>query len=59
MLVLTRKPGERIVIVVGGVEIIVTVARLKAGAVSLGFVAPRDVVILREEIAEKRQSTTG
>ena len=47
MLVLTRKPGERLVI---GNNIVVTVVSVRNGQVRLGFEAPREVSIRREEI---------
>jgi carbon storage regulator len=47
MLVLTRKPGESIVV---GNTIRITVVELSPGTVRLGFEAPPDVSIYREEI---------
>jgi carbon storage regulator len=47
MLILRRKIGERIVID-GRIE--VTVLHIRGGKVRLGFQAPRDVRVLREEI---------
>ena len=47
MLVFTRKKSEQIVI---DDSIVVTVLRIKGGDVRLGFDAPRDVSIYREEI---------
>ena len=47
MLVLTRKPGERLVI--GGVT--VTVVAVLGNQVRIGIDAPRDVRILRGELA--------
>lgn len=49
MLVLSRKPGERILI---GNDIVVTVVRFQGGAVRLGIEAPRDFAVVREELAE-------
>lgn len=48
MLVLTRKPGEKVLI---GNGINVTVAEVKGNRVRLAFVAPDDVRILRAELA--------
>ena len=48
MLVLTRKPGEKVVTSNG---ISVTVAEVKGNRVRLAFVAPDDVRILRAELA--------
>lgn len=53
MLVLTRKDGERIIIKVGDTEIVVTVAELSNQFVRLGFEAPRDVIIKREELTKE------
>jgi carbon storage regulator len=47
MLVLTRKPGERIVL---GDSIHVTVISLERGRVRLGVEAPPEVCILRQEL---------
>jgi carbon storage regulator len=47
MLVLTRKIGETIRI---GEQVTVRVLGVRGGQVSLGFVAPSDVRIYREEI---------
>ena len=50
MLVLTRKPGET---VATGQDIKVTVLSDRNGQVRLGILAPRDVPIAREEIADR------
>jgi carbon storage regulator len=47
MLILTRRPGERVVI---GDEILVTVMGVSGHTVRLGIVAPEGVPIYREEI---------
>lgn len=47
MLVLTRKPGQSIVI---GEEIIVTVLEVRGDQVRLGVQAPRELSVHREEI---------
>ena len=49
MLVLSRKENERIRI---GENVVVTVVRTQGDKVRLGFEAPPDVKILREELAE-------
>jgi carbon storage regulator len=48
MLVLTRKPGEKVVIE-GGIT--VTVVEVKGNRVRIGIDAPNDVHILRGELA--------
>src|SRR5271165_4375215 len=47
MLILTRRPGERVVI---GDEILVTVMGISGHTVRLGIAAPQGVPIYREEI---------
>lgn len=49
MLVLSRKPGEKILI---GDNIVLTVVRIGPNTVRLGIDAPRDMVVVREEIVE-------
>lgn len=53
MLVLSRKPGESVRTSNG---LVVQVLRIEAGRVKLGFTAPEDVVILRDEIRPKKRS---
>lgn len=48
MLVLSRKPGERILI---GDKVAITIVRIGPNTVRLGIDAPRDMNIVREEIA--------
>jgi carbon storage regulator len=50
MLVLTRRPGESIVV---GQDIVVTVIEIKGGQVRIGIDAPREVQVYREEIYEQ------
>ena len=50
MLILTRKPGETIVI---GGNIRVKVIETKGGQVRIGVSAPRDVTVNREEIQDR------
>jgi carbon storage regulator len=47
MLVLSRKPGERIFI---GDHVAVTIVRIGPNTVKLGIEAPRDMNIVREEL---------
>jgi carbon storage regulator len=49
MLVLSRKPGERILI---GDKIAITVVRIAPGIVRIGVEAPEELPILREELAD-------
>jgi carbon storage regulator len=50
MLVLTRRPGESIMV---GENIVVTVIEIKGGQVRIGIDAPREVDVYREEIYEQ------
>ena len=47
MLVLTRKPGERIVI---GEDITVTVLEVQGNRIRLGIEAPKEIPVMREEL---------
>jgi carbon storage regulator len=53
MLVLTRKVGEVIVI---GNNICLTVVEIKGEKVRLGVTAPKEVIVDRQEIHEKRKT---
>jgi len=54
MLVLSRKKDEVIVI---GENIRVTVVEIRPGKVRLAFDAPRDMLILREEIRDAKKES--
>ena len=56
MLVLSRKPGERIVIDGG---IVVTVVKVDRNQVRLGFEAPPQVAIRREELVNRWTAETA
>lgn len=49
MLVLSRKPGEKILI---GENVTVTIVRIGPNTVRLGIDAPRDMNIVREELCQ-------
>ena len=56
MLVLTRRPGETLIIETpGGEPITVTVLQVKGDQVRIGTDAPDDIAIVREELLEKLQ----
>jgi len=50
MLVLSRKPGEEVVI---GSNIQITIVAVQGNRVRLGITAPQDVVVHRAELAER------
>lgn len=52
MLVLSRRPGESIIIGEGKGRIRVTVVEVSGDRVKLGIEAPQEVVILRQELCE-------
>jgi carbon storage regulator len=53
MLILTRRPGESIIIELPtGERITVTVLGVKGNQVRIGTQAPEEVVVLREELVE-------
>jgi len=53
MLVLTRRPGERVRI---GDDITVTVLAIKGAQLRLGFSAPRNISVHREEVYQRIQA---
>ena len=55
MLVLTRRPGESVMI---GQDIVVTVVGVKGSQVQLGIAAPKAVPVHREEIYERIKRQT-
>ena len=52
MLVLSRKLDERILIADG--LVIITIVEIRNGQVRIGIDAPKDIDILREEIADRK-----
>ena len=53
MLVLTRKLNEKIRV---GDDIVVTIIQIDKGSVKIGFEAPDNVAIYRDEVYEKIQN---
>lgn len=53
MLSLTRRVGETLIINAGGQTIEITVLSINGGQVRIGTDAPRDVSIIRKEIAHR------
>jgi len=59
MLILTRRPGETLIIETpAGERIQVTVLGIKGNQVRIGTDAPDDIAIVREELLEGLQSET-
>ena len=61
MLIITRKPGEKIML---GDDIVVEVIAVSGSSVRIGIAAPREVPVYREEIwnavkAEQAADTTA
>ncbi|MFH5824881.1 carbon storage regulator [Georgenia sp. AZ-5] len=56
MLVVTRKPGERILI---GEDVVVTVLEQRRDAVRIGIQAPAEVRIQRAEVVEAVERTNA
>jgi carbon storage regulator len=50
MLILDRRPNETVLI---GSDISVTVLAVRGNHVRLGFTAPRDIAVHRQEVAER------
>ncbi len=59
MLVLTRKMDEQIVIQLGDQDVIVRVVAIDRDRVRLGFIAPPDVPVHREEVVRRIEACTG
>lgn len=55
MLNITRKVGQRIFIMVGDDEIIVTVNMVRKGGVNLGITSPKHIKIYREEVVQRME----
>lgn len=53
MLVLSRKPGERIMIGEGKDQIIISLVVMEHGRVKIGIEAPRHVPVYREEVLQQ------
>jgi carbon storage regulator len=56
MLVLSRKPGERVILPTLGVEL--TVVEIRGRQVRLGITAPPGVDIRREELLRRLEATS-
>lgn len=56
MLVLTRKVGEKILI---AENIVIEVVQIQEGRVRIGIDAPRNITVMREEIADREMTEPG
>ena len=52
MLILTRRPTQALAI---GSDITVTILEIRGSQVRIGINAPREIAVLRKEIAEKAE----
>lgn len=59
MLVLSRKVGEKIVLKMNGVKVVVEVMQTSRTKIRIGIDAPMDVSIWREELNEKKEKIDG
>ena len=55
MLVLARKPGQSIKIVLDGKVVTVDLLAVHGGQVRLGFTAPKEVHIVRTELLDRER----
>lgn len=58
MLVLSRKLGERIMIGTGADQVVLTIVEIDRGKIRIGIEAPKDVVIMREELLPRPDKQT-
>ena len=56
MLVLSRKPGEKILV---GDNVVITIVRIGPNTVRIGIEAPRDMKIVREELRTPSDDTVS
>lgn len=56
MLIVTRKPGEKVMV---GDQVVITVIEVKGSNVRIGIDAPRAVPVYREEIYAAMQQGEG
>ncbi|MCA9135636.1 MAG: carbon storage regulator [Planctomycetales bacterium] len=56
MLVLSRKPGEKLMI---GDDVVLTINRIAGNRVAIGIEAPRDVRIVRGELQKSQIAPSG
>jgi carbon storage regulator len=56
MLIVTRRPGERVMV---GDQVVITVIEVKGSSVRIGIDAPRAVPVYREEIYAAMQQGRG
>lgn len=56
MLVLSRKKGEKIVLTCGDSRIVVTTIETRGKYLRIGFDAPQEVKIVRQELEHEKES---
>jgi carbon storage regulator len=58
MLIITRRPGERVMI---GDDVVIAIIDVKGSNVRIGIDAPREIAVYREELLEamKAEKTAG
>lgn len=56
MLVLSRRPSERIVLHVGGLRVDLVVVEIRSDKVRLGIDAPPEISVLRAELLDRPQT---
>lgn len=59
MLVLSRSPGQKVIIDTGDAQIEVSVQEIDGHNIRLGFVAPRSIIIHREEVYRRIARENG
>ncbi|MHA1170306.1 MAG: carbon storage regulator [Candidatus Hodarchaeales archaeon] len=57
MLVLGRTEGEKVILRIPGIEeeVVISVLEIRGRKAKLGFSAPREIDILREEIKDRKE----
>jgi carbon storage regulator len=59
LLVLSRQKHEKVILELGSLKIVVMVSEIRGDKVRLGFEAPKEMVIHREEVYEAIRKEAG